>query len=229
MRKLLPSNPALPKLSLVPGSFENRTSLIDTATACNCSSMAFAGEPRFLCPSGFPVDAGECQSSLSFIGCCSLLRWRSLDFPPLSRFPCDSARQKLTLFCLSVLWMLRNVCGPAENVSLSSGGYTPGFDLLLKLLKLIWSWVELCPFPPPSQVLLVVKNPPANAGDIKRCGFDPWVEKSWRRKWQPIPGFLSGRSQRQRSLVGIQYLGTQKSQTRLSDWARLPLIYIRKF
>ena len=27
------------------------------------------------------------------------------------------------------------------------------------------------------QVVLVVKNPPANAGDIKSRGFDPWVGK----------------------------------------------------
>ena len=25
-----------------------------------------------------------------------------------------------------------------------------------------------------SWVALMVKNPPANAGDRKRCGFDPW-------------------------------------------------------
>ena len=32
-----------------------------------------------------------------------------------------------------------------------------------------------------SQEALVVKNPPANAGDI-RLGFDPWVRKIlWRR------------------------------------------------
>ena len=31
---------------------------------------------------------------------------------------------------------------------------------------------------------LVVKNPPASAGDM-RCGFNPWVGKvPWRRKWQ---------------------------------------------
>ena len=28
-----------------------------------------------------------------------------------------------------------------------------------------------------SQVALVVKNPPANRVDIKRCGFDAWVRK----------------------------------------------------
>ena len=31
----------------------------------------------------------------------------------------------------------------------------------------------------------MVKNPPANAGDMRQ-GFDPWVGKiSWRRTWQP--------------------------------------------
>ena len=29
-----------------------------------------------------------------------------------------------------------------------------------------------------SQVALVVKNPPVNAGDGKRCRFDPWVGRS---------------------------------------------------
>ena len=42
-----------------------------------------------------------------------------------------------------------------------------------------------------SQVAIVVKNPLANAGDIKRLGFDPWVMKiPWRKEWQPTPVFL---------------------------------------
>ena len=41
-----------------------------------------------------------------------------------------------------------------------------------------------------SQVVLEVKSQPANAGDRKRCGFNPWVgEILWRRKWQPTPVF----------------------------------------
>jgi len=40
----------------------------------------------------------------------------------------------------------------------------------------------------------VVKNPPANAGDAKRLGFNPWVRKnSWSRKWQPVPVVLPGK------------------------------------
>ena len=42
-------------------------------------------------------------------------------------------------------------------------------------------------------MLLVVKNLPANAGDSKRCGFDPWVRKIlWRMAQQPTPVFLPG-------------------------------------
>ena len=53
-----------------------------------------------------------------------------------------------------------------------------------------------------SQVVQVVKNPPANAGDIKEVGFDPWVGKiPWKRAWQPTPVFLPGECQRQ-SLAG---------------------------
>ena len=52
-----------------------------------------------------------------------------------------------------------------------------------------------------SQMALVVKNPPANARDM-RHGFDPWVRKIlWRRAWQPTPVLLPGESHGQRSLV----------------------------
>ena len=41
---------------------------------------------------------------------------------------------------------------------------------------------------------LVVKNLPANAGDV-RCGFHPWLGKiPWRRAWQPILVFLPVKS-----------------------------------
>ena len=54
-----------------------------------------------------------------------------------------------------------------------------------------------------SQVALVVKNPPANAGDLRDTEFRPWVRKiPWRRAWQPTPVFLPGQSHGQRSLAG---------------------------
>ena len=40
----------------------------------------------------------------------------------------------------------------------------------------------------------------------RRHGFDPWVEKiPWRRKWQPIPVFLPGKSHGQKSLAGYSW------------------------
>ena len=54
-----------------------------------------------------------------------------------------------------------------------------------------------------SQVVLVVKNLPVSAGDVKRPEFDPWVRKSpWSRKRQPTPVFLSRESHGERGLVG---------------------------
>ena len=115
-----------------------------------------------------------------------------------------------------------------------------------------------------SQVALVVKNSPANAGGHKRCRFnlleegtaihsstvawriprteepgtlwsiglqrvghdwrdlaythqcerlrfDPWVGKiPWRRKWQPTPVFLPGKSHGQRSLEGYSPGGCKR-------------------
>ena len=60
----------------------------------------------------------------------------------------------------------------------------------------------------------MVKNLPANAGDIKKHRFDPWVGKiPWRRAWKPTPVFLSGESHRQRSLVGYRPQGRKESDT----------------
>ena len=46
------------------------------------------------------------------------------------------------------------------------------------------------------------KESAASAGDNRRHGFNLWVRKipRRRRKWQPIPVFLPGKSQQQRSL-----------------------------
>ena len=42
-----------------------------------------------------------------------------------------------------------------------------------------------------------------SACQYRRCGFNPWVKKiHWRRKWQPTPVFLPGKSHAQRSLAG---------------------------
>ena len=48
----------------------------------------------------------------------------------------------------------------------------------------------------------------------RRCGFDPWIGKiPWRRKWQPIPVFLTGESHEQRSLAGNSPSGHRELDT----------------
>ena len=45
----------------------------------------------------------------------------------------------------------------------------------------------------------------------RRREFDPWVGKMpWRKKWQPAPVFLSGKSHRERSLVGYSPWGRRE-------------------
>ena len=62
-----------------------------------------------------------------------------------------------------------------------------------------------------SPVAQLVKNPPANAGDARDVGLI-WVWKlSWRRKWQPTPVFLPGKSHGQSSLVGYSLWGCKES------------------
>ena len=54
-----------------------------------------------------------------------------------------------------------------------------------------------------SQVVVVLKNLPTNAGRLKRYEFSPWVGKiPWRRALQPTSVFLPGKSHEQRCLVG---------------------------
>ena len=57
----------------------------------------------------------------------------------------------------------------------------------------------------------VEKNLPAN---VRRCGLSPWVRKiPWRRKWQPTPVLLPGKSHGWRSLVGCRRGGHKESDT----------------
>ena len=59
----------------------------------------------------------------------------------------------------------------------------------------------------------MIRNVPANAGDLRR-GFDPWVGMiPWRRAWQPTPVFLPGESPWTEEPGGPQDHGVAKSWT----------------
>ena len=52
----------------------------------------------------------------------------------------------------------------------------------------------------------MVKNKPANLGNMA-CGFDPWVGKiTWRRAWQPTPVFFPGEES-----GGLHSMGSQRA------------------
>jgi len=60
---------------------------------------------------------------------------------------------------------------------------------------------------------LVVKHPPAIAGDAGDR-FDLWVGKMpWKRKWHPTSVFLPGKLNGQRSLLGDSPWGHKEQDT----------------
>ena len=59
----------------------------------------------------------------------------------------------------------------------------------------------------------MVKNLPANAGNLRRR-FDPWVTKiPWGRAWQPIAVFLPVESHGQSNLAGYGPQGCKELDT----------------
>ena len=63
------------------------------------------------------------------------------------------------------------------------------------------------------QVVLVVKNLPASAGDV-RHGCNPWLGKiSWRRVWHLTAVFLPRESYGQRSLASYSPWDRKESDT----------------
>ena len=87
-----------------------------------------------------------------------------------------------------------NTCSSSGWGPSHSAFFFPTYQSLLRFVLCI-TWA--------SQVALVIKNPPANAGDIIDVGSIPGLRRfPWRRAWQPTPVFLPGESCGQRSLEG---------------------------
>ena len=57
----------------------------------------------------------------------------------------------------------------------------------------------------------MVKNPPATAGDLKRCRFSLWVGKiPWGGKWQLAAVFLAAKIPRTEEPGGLQSMGSHQ-------------------
>ena len=64
-----------------------------------------------------------------------------------------------------------------------------------------------------ASLVTAVKNLPANSGDMSLI---PGLGRSWRRKSQPTPGFLPGKSYGQRSLEGYSLWGHKELD--MTEW-----------
>ena len=105
-------------------------------------------------------------------------------------------------------------CTSHQHMELDSAGdvwiqmfpITPDspFHWLVLALEALWA----------SQVALVVKNPPAKAGDVRDAGSILGQGRfPWRRAWQSTPAFLSGEPYGQRSLADCSLQGPTESDT----------------
>ena len=56
----------------------------------------------------------------------------------------------------------------------------------------------------------MVKNPPANAGDLRDAGLILRSKIPWRRVWQPTPVFLPGEFHGQRSVADYSPWGRKE-------------------
>ena len=76
------------------------------------------------------------------------------------------------------------------------------------------SWISYCET---TQIYLLLWLPKCLRGKefachCRRRRFDPWIRKiPWRRKWEPAPVFLPGKSHGQRSLMGYSPWGHEES------------------
>ena len=68
-----------------------------------------------------------------------------------------------------------------------------------------------------TKCVIVKLSDKESACQWRRWGFNPWVRKiPWRRKWQPSPVFLPGKSHGQRSLAGYNPWCCKES-----DWVHI--------
>ncbi|XDA89333.1 hypothetical protein R6Z07M_018977 [Ovis aries] len=75
----------------------------------------------------------------------------------------------------------------------------------------LWSYLRVCLFISWLPWWLSSRESIFQGRRFKRHGFDPWIRKIlWKRKWQPTPVFLLGKSHGQRSLVGYSPWGCKR-------------------
>ena len=102
------------------------------------------------------------------------------------------------------------LCGPSREIFQRHGETRVNFYIhVRRAIRAAEKHCVICSLPRLPWWL----NGKESACQGRRSRSNPWVEKiPWRRKWQPTPVFLPGKSHGQKSLVGYS-LRSQKSQT----------------
>ena len=117
----------------------------------------------------------------------TLLLWSHMLPPPYSLEPID--HYSFAFWEYHINGIIRNITFWDCLLSLSMAP--------LRFIRVVMCFIRA------SHAALVVKNLPANAGDLRDTGSIPrWWKIPWRRKWQPTPVFLPGESHGERSLAG---------------------------
>ena len=102
------------------------------------------------------------------------------------------------LHLLSSFWLKSNSLSPGV-VSASLNEKIVKMFPALELLTLLWVWGWLG---------LSCKESACQCRRLRSLGLDPWLRRpSWRRRWQPIPVFLPGKSHGQRILESSSLWG----------------------
>ena len=142
--------------------------------------------------------------------CSRLPRW-----PCGKESACQCRRRKLDPWVRKIFWRMKwqptPVFLPGESLGQRSlVGYSPcgckrvGHNLLNQCTqstpKAVSEW--LTPVKNKSQVVLVVKNPLTNGGNIRDTGLIPGWRDPWRKAGQPTPVVFPGESHGQKSLAG---------------------------
>ena len=103
-----------------------------------------------------------------------------------------------------------------EMARWSLGHLIHGHSAKILILSCVRIWTS---------VALVVKNLPANAGDVRGMSLIPGWGRSRRRAWQPTPVFLPGESHGQRSLAGYRLWSCKESD--MTEWLSLRVLEYR--
>lgn len=186
MIKLLPSNPAPPR-------FQPVTWLLLKWNIFNRHSYCLRLPEQRLCRGAFLSllpRAFRWQRVSTKVSCLSFTGWfplrlRSLDFSPLSSFPCDSAQQKLTLLSKSSLDAQECPWPSRESASFIWWQFSKLWFIIenfeIDNMYCILSWVELCSLPTP---IYIMKSWPPGPLNVTFLGDRVFAEVI-RSKWGP--------------------------------------------